>query len=72
MTFKEYMRDLVKKAKKSATILVSGFWVMVATAAENIDSLRDAVDTKYFFYIMMATIALARLRGLSKDVKAKK
>ena len=69
--YKGYWRDLVAAANRSRVIVLAIFWTIVTTAGEHITSLSGVVDSKYYPYIMMGTIALARMRGLSKDLKIK-
>jgi hypothetical protein len=69
--YKGYWRDLVLAVNRSRTMVVAMFWVIVTTASEHITSLSGVVDNKYYPYIMMGTIALARMKGLSKDIKQK-
>lgn len=69
--YKGYWTDLLVAIKRSQTMFMAIFWVIVTTGAEHISSLSGVIDNKYYPYVMMGTIALARMKGLSTEVKKK-
>lgn len=69
--YKTYWKELIIASKQSLTMLVSVFWIVVTVTLENITFLSGVVGQKWYPYVLIGTTVLARLHGLSKDVKTK-
>jgi membrane protein YqaA with SNARE-associated domain len=63
---KERLQEIWAEAKKSATIWVALFWSVITAAAENITLLSGVVSAKWYPFIVILTIAIARMRTLGK------
>ena len=66
MSIKEKASKIWAEAKKSATIWTGLFWSVVTVAAENIAILSGVVSAKWYPFIVIGTMALARMRTLVK------
>jgi hypothetical protein len=64
--FKQALADFWDKARKSATIWTGLFWSVVTVAAENVAMLSGVVSAKWYPFIVIGTMALARMRSLGK------
>jgi len=66
---KAYFIKLMARAAKSSTMWVALFWMLVQTLAENITLFSAVVADKHYPFVVVATIALSRMRGLMADIK---
>lgn len=66
---KEWVADFIASAKRSATMWVAGFWVILGVVEMQMNLLQPLIGEKYFgvaSIVVSATLALARMRTLGK------
>lgn len=66
---KQWVADFWANAKKSATMWVAGFWVILGVVEMQINLLQPLIGDKWFGVVSIAvsaTLALARMRTLGK------
>lgn len=69
MTIEEKLAELWANVKKSATMWVAGFWVILGVVEMQINLLQPLIGDKWFGVVSIAvsaTLALARMRTLGK------
>jgi hypothetical protein len=69
MTIKEKLSDLWADARKSLTMWVAAFWVVLGVAETQISLLQPLIGEKWFGVLSIAvsgSLALARMRTLGK------
>ena len=69
MSIKEKLSDLWADARKSLTMWVAAFWVVLGVAETQISLLQPLIGEKWFGVLSIAvsgSLALARMRTLGK------
>lgn len=66
MNLKEKLNAIWADILKSATIWTALFWSIVTVAAENVALLSGVVSAKWYPFIVIGTMALARMRSMGK------
>lgn len=69
MKYKIYLMNLWDEAKKSATMWVAAFWVLLGVAETQMSLLQPLIGDKWFGVASIAisgSLALARMRTLGK------
>lgn len=69
MTIKEKLSELWADARKSLTMWVAAFWVILGVAETQISLLQPLIGEKWFGVLSIAvsgSLALARMRTLGK------
>ena len=69
MTIKEKLSELWADARKSLTMWVAAFWVVLGVAETQISLLQPLIGEKWFGVLSIAvsgSLALARMRTLGK------
>jgi hypothetical protein len=69
MSIKQKVVEFWSSAKKSATMWVAAFWVIIGVVEMQISLLQPLIGEKYFgvlSIVVSATLALARMRTLVK------
>ena len=72
---KTYWKRMYQDAKRSWTMWVAAIWIVIGVAETQMQLLQPLIGEKYFgvlSIVISSTLALARMRGLSKDIKAGK
>ncbi len=63
---KDKLKAWLANARKSATLWTGLFWSVVTVAAENVALLSGVVNAKYYPFVVIGTMALARMRNMGK------
>lgn len=69
LTFKDKLAIFWNKAKRSATMWVAAFWVVLGVAETQISLLQPMIGEKWFGVLSIAisaSLAVARMRTLGK------
>lgn len=66
---KDWLADFWLSAKRSATMWLAAFWVILGVVEMQMNLLQPLIGAKYFgvaSIVVSATLALARMRTLTK------